>query len=252
MNKKVVIQLNNVSKEYIIHHEKPTLVEQFIKSSHFHKNERFLAINNIELNIYEGDRVGLIGPNGSGKTTLLKLIGGITSPTTGSVNTFGKIVSLIDLEAGFHNDLAGYKNIYLCGAILGMSRKYIDEKIGDIIGFADIRGFIDAPLFTYSMGMKLRLGVAIALYSNPDILLMDEEILTGDYLFYRKLYLKLKELLKHKMTIIYASHILKFIKDFCNKIIVIREGNIIYTTSANKLVWCRDRYRLKVNGFSYG
>ena len=144
-NSDIAIQLTNVSKKYEIHHEKPTLVEKFVKGP----NETFWALRDINLTIKKGERVGIIGPNGSGKTTLLKIIAGITSHTTGTVETLGKIVSLIDLTAGFHADLSGYQNIFLNGMLLGLSKKEINKSIPAIIEFADIKQFIDAPLFTF-------------------------------------------------------------------------------------------------------
>jgi teichoic acid transport system ATP-binding protein len=138
----ISVSLKNITKIYELHHEKPTLVEKFIKS----KNERYTALNNISLNIKRGEKIGVLGPNGSGKTTLLKIIAGITSPTSGIIKTSGKVVSLIDLEAGFHADLTGYQNIYLNGLLIGMTKDSVESKIKSIIDFADIRQFIDTPL----------------------------------------------------------------------------------------------------------
>ena len=156
------VKLTNISKHYIIHHEKPTLVERVING----KNEKFKALDNINLEVKKGEILGIVGPNGSGKTTLLKIIAGITSPTTGKVKTSGRVVSLIDLEAGFHPELTGEQNIYLNGMLLGMSRKSISQKLRKIIEFADIGQFADAQLFTYSQGMKLRLGFSVVAFSS--------------------------------------------------------------------------------------
>lgn len=226
-NNNIAIQLTNVGKKYEIHHEKPTLVEKFVKG----KNETFWALQDINLTIKKGETVGIIGPNGAGKTTLLKIISRIATPTTGEVKTYGNVVSLIDLEAGFHQDLTGLQNIFLNGMLLGLTKKEIDEKLPSIIEFADIRQFIDTPLFTYSEGMKLRLGYAIAVSSNPDILIFDEGISAGDENFRKKSLAKTQEFFKQGKTIIIASHWMEFIKQNCKRIIEFERGRIKVETS---------------------
>lgn len=217
------IELVNIYKEYLVHHEKPTLAEKILKG----KNKVFVAIKNLSLNIKHGERVGLIGPNGSGKTTLLKLITGISNPTTGKVKTTGKIVSLIDLEAGFHPDMTGYQNIYLNGLLIGMSQKEVESKMKDIVSLANIGQFIDTQLFTYSQGMKLRLGFSTAINSNPDILILDENIAVGDQNFSVTSYEKIQSLLKENKTLVIASHNMEFIRTFCNRAVWIENGEIV-------------------------
>jgi len=219
-NDKIAIQLTNVSKKYEIHHEKPTLVEKFVKG----RNETFWALRGINLTIYRGDRIGITGPNGSGKTTLLKIMAGITNPTTGSVTRCGKVVSLIDLEAGFHEDLTGVQNIYLNGMLLGMTKHEIEKELRSIIEFTDIGQFIDVPLFTYSFGMKLRLGFAVAIHSNPDILMLDEGLSVGDAKFRRKSQAVLKRLISSGRTFILATHAVDFIHEHCDRIITLNRG----------------------------
>lgn len=214
------IQLTNVSKKYEIHHEKPTLVEKFVKGT----NETFWALREISLTIKKGEKVGIVGHNGSGKTTLLKLIAGIATPTSGSVETAGKIVSLIDLEAGFHPDLTGYQNIYLNGMLLGLPKKEIDEKLNTIIAFADLKQFIDAPLFTYSSGMKLRLGFAVAIHANPDVLVIDEGLNAGDANFQKKAYKKLHKLFATNITSLIVTHNISLLRKYCKRIIILRKG----------------------------
>lgn len=217
------IELINVTKGYHIHHEKPTLVEKLIKS----KNEIFTALKNVNLRVYKGEVVGIVGPNGSGKTTLLKIIAGITTPNRGKVITNGKIVSLIDLEAGFHPDLTGEQNVFLNGMLIGMSRKEISEKLISIVRFSGIGKFIDTPLFTYSQGMKLRLGFSVAIHADPDILIMDEGVAVGDENFQKKSQKKIQEFLNKRKTVLIASHWLSYIKENCNRIIVMNAGKII-------------------------
>lgn len=218
----IAIQLTRISKQYSIHHEKPTLVEKFVNAP----NETFWALKNIDLTIKKGEKVGIIGPNGSGKTTLLKIIAGITAPTSGVVTTNGNIVSLIDLEAGFHPDLTGEQNIYLNGMILGMKRHEIDKNFDAIIQFADIKQFIDTPLFTYSEGMKLRLGFAVAVHANPDILILDEGLTVGDHDFQKKSQAKIQDFFRQGKTIVIASHWLDFLKKNCQRFIIMERGRI--------------------------
>ncbi len=222
-NSRIAIKLTGVSKLYTIHHEKPTLVEKLVKG----KDEEFWALKDVNLTIKKGERVGIIGPNGSGKTTLLKIIAGITTPTTGAVKTHGKIVSLIDLEAGFHPDLTGIQNIFLNGMLLGMKKEEIEGKLDAIIRFADIGGFIDAPLFTYSDGMKLRLGFAITVYANPNILILDEGLYSGDINFQIKSQRALQKILSRTATMVMVSHNLDIVRKHSQCIIWINKGTIV-------------------------
>ena len=223
----IAISLSHVTKQYMIHHEKPTLTEKILRT----RDEKFYALNDINLIVERGERIGIIGPNGSGKTTLLKIIAGITSPTKGVIKTFGKVVSLIDLEAGFHPDLAGYQNIFLNGMLLGMNRKEINQKLDAIIDFSGIRRFIDSPLYTYSDGMKLRLGLSIAIYTNPDIILLDEGINVGDRDFRIKSLKKIQEFFQQRKTILLASHRLDIIKQNCTRILLMQNGKITQSGS---------------------
>ena len=231
MNNKVVIKLTNVTKNYVLHHEKPTLMESFITR----RKESFSALTNINLEILKGEQVGLIGPNGCGKTTLLKIISGIATPTKGEVLVHGRIISLIDLEAGFHPDMTGIQNIFLNGTVIGMSTSEIRKKLKQIIQFADIDKFIDAPLFTYSEGMKLRLGFSVAINAKPDILIMDENFFVGDTKFRNKIQKEIKELVKKDKTIIMTSHWLEFIKKNCSKVIELNEGRVSKVTTNKKV-----------------
>lgn len=232
MKQNIAIKLTNISKRYTIHHEKPTLVERLTNG----KDEEFWALKDISLTIKKGERVGIIGPNGSGKTTLLKIIAGITTPTSGTVETHGRIVSLIDLEAGFHPDLTGIQNIYLNGMLLGMSKYDITKKLDRIIRFADIKQFIDTPLFTYSSGMKLRLGFAVAIQAEPDTLILDEGFSAGDTNYRTKSLNKIQEFLQMGKTVLFVSHWLEFIQKNCRRILTLENGRIIKNKSKNIFV----------------
>ena len=211
----IAIQLTNVTKTYTLHHEKPTFVENMIRRS---RSEQFTALDNVSLTIKQGEKVGIIGPNGAGKTTLLKIIAGITTPDSGQVITNGKVVSLIDLSAGFHPDLTGEENIFLNGMVIGMSRHEINAKFKQIVEFADIGGFIDAPMFTYSEGMKLRLGFSVAVHAEPDILLLDEGMAVGDEEFRRKSMMTTNLLFQKNKTIVISSHWLEYLYKQTKKI----------------------------------
>lgn len=216
-----VIKLNSIGKKYIIHHEKPTLVENIHRVLKKQGVEEYWALRDVNLTIGKGEKVGFYGPNGAGKTTLLKIISGITCPTVGKVRTTGRIISLIDLEAGFHPDLTGQENIFLNGLVIGMSKEEIQSKFKSIVKFADIGDFITAPLYTYSNGMKLRLGFSIAIHADPDILILDEIITVGDENFSKKAVKILKSMFRKKKTILLVSHNLDFLKENCDRLIYV-------------------------------
>ncbi len=221
---KIAVKLSGVSKKYTLHHEKPTLVENIFGKG---ENEEFWALRNINLTIYKGERVGIIGPNGSGKTTLLKIVTGITTPTSGKVFVKGKVVSIIELESGFHSELTGEENIYLNGLLLGMSKYEVRSKLKDIISFTDIGRFIDAPLYVYSTGMKLRLGFSIAIHSDPDILILDENIETGDQDFKIKSLRKIQQFVKGKKTIVLASHSMVAVSSITRRVVWIDKAKLV-------------------------
>jgi ABC-type polysaccharide/polyol phosphate transport system ATPase subunit len=220
----LAVKLSNISKKYIIHHEKPTLVENILQRK---TKEEFWALKDINLSISKGEKLGIIGPNGSGKTTLLKIIAGITAPTTGSVKTYGKVVSLIELAAGFQPDLTGEENIMLNGLLIGMNKEEIRKKIKIIIKFADIGSFIDTPFYTYSSGMALRLGFSIAVHADPDILVLDENLAVGDQDFQVKSQKKMEQFFRENKTIILVSHWMNFIKKNCNFTVLLSEGGVV-------------------------
>lgn len=227
------VKLVNVTKQYLLHHERPTFIEHAVKLK---KDELFTSMRSVSLNLHQGEIVGVVGANGSGKTTLLKLIAGITVPEKGKVITKGRVTSLIDLEAGFHEDLSGLENIYLNGMILGMKKKEIKLVFDDVISFAEVGKFIDAPLYTYSMGMKMRLGFSVAVHSNPDVLLLDEGMAVGDEAFQKKSMKKVLELFSKKRTVVIVSHHLKLIEKYCNRAILMENGQIIIDSKKVKSV----------------
>lgn len=218
-----IIKLENVSKKYSLFHEKPTLVENLFRGR---LNEEFWALKNINLSIINGERVGIIGPNGSGKTTLMEVIAGITTPSSGKVEVRGDVASLIELDAGFHPEINGRQNIILNGMLIGMSKQEVYSKLSNIIKFAKIGKFIDSPFYTYSQGMKLRLGFSIVSQTDASIFLLDENISVGDELFRKKSVKKIVEFARDGKTLIFVSHDLGFVKYMCTKIIWVDKGKI--------------------------
>ena len=221
--KQIAIQLEHITKRYMLHHEKPTFSEQLFRRS---KREEFVALDDVSLTIYKGESVGIIGPNGAGKTTLLKIIAGIATPSSGSVSVYGRVVSLIDLEAGFNPELTGEENIYLNGLVIGMRRKEIEKVFKKIVAFADIGTFIDAPLYTYSQGMKLRLGFSVAVHANPDILILDEGMAVGDEEFRKKSGDRIKQFFKEGKTVLMVSHWLEFLEKYAKKVLLLNGGRL--------------------------
>lgn len=220
----VAVLLEKVVKNYRLFHEKPTLIENILGRN---RKEKFTALKGINLKIKKGEKLGIIGTNGSGKTTLLKIIAGISTANSGKVKTYGKVVSLIDLSAGFHPELTGEENIYVNALLVGMDRGEMKSKIRKIISYADIGKFIDAPLYTYSSGMKLRLGFAIAVASEPDIIILDEEVSAGDEDFQKKSMKKIDEFVKEGKTLLIVSHWMDFLKKHCQRIIWLEKGKIV-------------------------
>ncbi|MBL7159443.1 ABC transporter ATP-binding protein [Candidatus Microgenomates bacterium] len=229
-NQQLAIKIENLSKKYILHHQKPTFVESFFK-----KKEEFWALKDINLQVKKGERLGIIGPNGAGKSTLLKIISEITTPTTGIVKTKGRVASLIELTAGFHPDLTGEENININGLLLGMTRAEIKDKFKAIIDFSGLHHFIDAPFYTYSGGMMLRLGFSIAIHADPDILIVDEVLSAGDRSFQEKCQKRVKELFAKK-TVVSVSHNEKLLKELCPKCLWLHKGKIKLLDKTEKVI----------------
>ena len=226
-NQEIAIQIKHVSK--LFHKQNQRTFKELIPAFLGGKKvvESFWALKDIDLEIKKGETIGIIGPNGSGKSTLLKLIAGVTKPTKGEIITKGRIAPLIELGAGFHPELTGRENVYLNGIILGMSRKEVDEKFQQIVDFAEIWDFIDQPVKHYSSGMYLRLAFAVAVHTNPEILLIDEILAVGDTSFQAKCFKKMDEFKKRQVTIIYVSHALESVRSFCDKVLYVNQGKMM-------------------------
>lgn len=234
-NQTPIIQFKNVTKKYSFNKQKT--FKEFIPAL-LGKQEtktQFTALNNISFEVLPGETFGIIGPNGSGKSTILKLIANVTSPTSGEVIVNGRVSPLIELGAGFHPDLTGRENIFLNGSILGLTQKEIKHNYKSIVDFAELAEFIDQPVKHYSSGMYMRLAFAVAVHTNPQILLVDEILAVGDSTYQAKCFKKMEEFKKSGVTIIFVSHSLRSIKDFCNKAIYINQGKLIATGESKKV-----------------
>lgn len=188
----------------------------------------FWAVDDVSFEVRKGESLGIIGPNGSGKTTILKMLNGIFMPDKGNIELSGRVGALIQVGAGFHPMLTGRENIYVNGAVLGMTRKEIDKKFDSIVDFADIGDFLDSPVKHYSSGMFVRLGFSVAIHSKPDVLLVDEILAVGDVNFRRKCAIRMKELMAGDVTIIFVTHDLGVLRHICEKAICLRNGEIVH------------------------
>lgn len=207
-----------------------------VGSKAYAKNEKFMALKGINLEVKRGDTLGLIGGNGAGKSTLLKLLSRVTAPSEGTIYINGKISSMLEVGTGFHGELTGRENIYMNGAILGMKRKEVDEKIDEIIEFSECEQFIDTPVKRYSSGMFVKLAFAVAAHLNSDILLMDEVLAVGDMAFQKKCIDKMVSIAKSGRTIIYVSHNMNTIRQLCNRCAVMKKGEILYDGNVEEAI----------------
>jgi lipopolysaccharide transport system ATP-binding protein len=189
--------------------------------------ELFWALKNISFDVKDGERIGIIGRNGAGKSTLLKILSRITEPTTGKVSIKGRVASLLEVGTGFHPELSGRENIFLNGAILGMSRSEIKNKFDEIVAFAEVEKFLDTPVKRYSSGMYVRLAFAVAAHLEPEILIVDEVLAVGDAQFQRKCLGKMQDVSKNGRTILFVSHNMAAVQNLCNKCIYLKEGLIV-------------------------
>jgi ABC-2 type transport system ATP-binding protein/lipopolysaccharide transport system ATP-binding protein len=222
------IVAENISMHFNMASERlESLKEYFIKllkRQLFFKD--FVAVNDVSFKIKKGEVFGIVGTNGSGKSTTLKMISGILKPTSGKITINGNIAPLIELGAGFDGELTARENIYLNGAVLGYSKKYIDEHFDQIVDFAELRDFLDMPIKNYSSGMVARIAFAIATVITPDILIVDEILSVGDFLFQEKCEKRINELMEGGTTIVIVSHTIAQIERLCDRVMWIEKGNL--------------------------
>lgn len=224
------ISLESVNKQFVLRHTR-SLKEAavwLLRGRRQELSKTFLALRGINLEIQQGETVALLGYNGSGKSTMLKLISGVLQPDHGKVLTAGRVAGLIEVGAGFHHDLTGRENVYLNGAILGMTEAEIDENFTSIIEFAEIGEFIDTEVKFYSSGMYLRLAFAVAVHTDPEVFLIDEILAVGDEPFQAKCLEKIRELVAAGKTLIVVSHDLDLVSTVCERGVLLRHGEILF------------------------
>jgi len=223
-----VMEVIGIWKMFRLYHERSNMIkEAFINLFRGgNKYDEFWALKDISFSVQRGESIGIIGRNGSGKSTLFKLISGVMSPARGEIKATGKISPLIELGAGLHPELTGLENIYLNGAIYGMDKGAVDEKLEEIIDFSGLGHFIHSPIRTYSSGMHARLGFSLAINVNADILLVDEVLAVGDAEFQERCFGKINQLKHNGITIIYVSHNLKSVINLCDVAIWLDNGEI--------------------------
>ncbi len=230
---KAVIQFDDVSKKFVLHHERSRSFQELALnlfrrdgSVYRRANEEFWALRNVSFTVAQGETVGLIGPNGAGKSTALKLMTRIIEPTAGKVEVNGRVGALLELGAGFHADLTGRENIFLNGSILGLSRTRIQQKLDEIIAFAELERFIDVPVKHYSSGMYVRLGFSVAVHTEPEVLLIDEVLAVGDQNFQHKCLERILAMREQGITICFVSHGLESVRRLCSHAIWLDDGTV--------------------------
>ncbi|MBR3835713.1 MAG: ABC transporter ATP-binding protein [Clostridia bacterium] len=234
--KPVVLKIENIKKRYKIKviKKKPEnkidsaklALKSFLNPNS--NKEDFWALSGVNFNVEQGEKIGIIGKNGAGKSTLLKIISRITEPTDGRIEMLGKISSMLEVGTGFNSELTGRENVYLNGAILGMTKAEIDAKFDEILEFSEVGKFIDTPVKRYSSGMFVRLAFAVASHLEPDILLVDEVLAVGDTRFQKKCIDKMLEIAASGKTILFVSHQMNTIRQLCDRVIVLSKGKVIF------------------------
>ncbi|KYK73766.1 hypothetical protein SC936_04140 [Aggregatibacter actinomycetemcomitans serotype e str. SC936] len=222
----ISISIKNLGKSYKLYKEPQDRLKEALNPFRKTYHTIFNALNNINIEIFKGEVVGIIGRNGAGKSTLLKIITGVLTPSEGDIKIEGKISSLLELGAGFNPDYSGLENIYLQGTLMGLSKQDVDNRLEDILEFADIGEFIYQPVKTYSSGMFARLAFSTAINVDPDILIVDEALSVGDMAFQEKCITKMKSMLNDQRTILFVSHSMPSIRNFCTKVIWLKDGKV--------------------------
>lgn len=232
------IEVSGISKQFVLRHTRSIkeAVVWLIKGRKGDLSKKFHALKDVSLTVGTGETVALLGLNGSGKSTLLKHISGVMLPDSGSVRTRGRVAGLIEVGAGFHPDLSGRDNVYLNGAILGMTEKQINDRFDAIVAFSEIGEFIDTEVRFYSSGMYLRLAFSVAVHTDPEVFLIDEILAVGDEPFQRKCIEKIQELASHGKTLVVVSHDLDLVSRICDRGVLLEHGNIVFDGAIDSAV----------------
>ena len=230
------IEVKDVTKVYRLYEKPIDRLKESLHPKHKSYHKDFYALNGLSFHVEKGQTVGIIGTNGSGKSTILKIITGVLTPTTGEVNVDGKISALLELGAGFNMDYTGIENIYMNGTMMGFTKKEMDEKLQDILDFADIGDFVHQPVKTYSSGMFVRLAFALAINVEPEILLVDEALAVGDVFFQAKCYRRMEEIRQNGTTILMVTHDMGSIIKYCDKVVLLNKGEFIAEGEPGRMV----------------
>lgn len=235
-DKKISIHVDQVSKIYKLYEKPSDRMKEALGLSRKKIHKEKYALQNVDIKIYQGETVGIIGTNGSGKSTILKIITGVLNPTSGNLTVNGRISALLELGAGFNMEYNGIENVYLNGTMMGFSEKEIDAKLQDILDFADIGDYVYQPCKTYSSGMFVRLAFAVAINIEPEILIVDEALSVGDVFFQAKCYHKFEEFKKMGKTILFVSHDLSSISKYCDRVILLNQGHKLGEGSPKEMI----------------
>ena len=230
------IEVKDVTKIYRLYEKPIDRLKESLSLTHKEYHKDFFALNKLSFDVKKGQTVGIIGTNGSGKSTILKIITGVLTPTTGTVMVDGKISALLELGAGFNMDYTGIENIYMNGTMMGFTKKEMDEKLQEILDFADIGDFVYQPVKTYSSGMFVRLAFALAINVEPEILIVDEALSVGDVFFQAKCYRRMEEIRKSGTTILMVTHDMGSIIKYCDKVVLLNRGEFIAEGPAGRMV----------------
>lgn len=245
---KIAINVKNLTKIYKLYDKPSDRFKESLKLTKKKCYHEHYALNNVNFEVKQGETVGIIGTNGSGKSTILKIITGVLNPTAGEVIINGRISALLELGAGFNMEYTGIENIYLNGTMIGFTKEEIDEKLDDILAFADIGEFVNQPVKTYSSGMFVRLAFAVAINIDPEILIVDEALSVGDVFFQAKCYHKFEEFKKEGKTILLVTHDLSSVSKYCDKVVLLNKGDKLAEGEPKEIV---DLYKkVLVNQFS--
>ncbi len=227
MDSNLAISVREVTKVYRLYERPIDRLKESLSLTKKKLHKDFFALDKLSFEVKKGETVGIIGTNGSGKSTILKIITGVLTPTTGTVEVDGNISALLELGAGFNSDYTGMENIYMNGTMMGFSREQMDEKIPDILEFADIGDFVYQPVKTYSSGMFVRLAFALAINVEPEILIVDEALSVGDVFFQSKCYARMEQMMKNGTTILMVSHDMGSIIKYCDKVVLLNRGKFV-------------------------
>ncbi len=225
----LALKVDQVGIRFNLSEEKVDNLKEYVIKliKHQIRYQEFWALKDISFEVKKGDRVGILGLNGAGKSTLLKIIAGVLKATEGTVTTYGKIVPLLELGAGFDKQYTGAENIYLYGAVLGYPKSFIKERFDEIVEFSELGHFINVPIKNYSSGMKARLGFSIATIVEPEILILDEVLSVGDAKFRKKSEKRIKSMFDKGVTVLFVSHSLPQVKSLCNRAIILEKGRLV-------------------------